>query len=86
VISFYYSNIRIFFGGFSADKIQRRIRLYNFFRRIFNGQKFGENSAIGGGLGSIYQSACDNMNTYKNFIKSRLQLKAEYLNSIIPPK
>jgi len=38
LISLYYSNIRIFFGGFSADEIRRRIRLAEFF---FGGQKFG---------------------------------------------
>jgi len=37
----FYSNIRIFFGGFTAAKIRRRIRLAEFFRLIFGGQKFG---------------------------------------------
>ena len=48
LISLYYSNIRIFFGGFSADEIRRRIRLAEFFSADKNS---AANSAIGGGLG-----------------------------------
>ena len=40
LISLYYSNIRVLFGGISADKIQRRIQLAEFLRWIFGGQKF----------------------------------------------
>jgi len=37
----FYSDILIFFGGFTAAKIRRRIQLAEFFRLIFGGQKFG---------------------------------------------
>ena len=33
----FYSDIRIFFGGFTAAKIWRRILLADFFRLIFGG-------------------------------------------------
>jgi len=66
--SIFYSDIRIFSGGFPAAKIRRRIRLADFFSADIRRTKIRRLIRIfGGGLGST-QPACINSSRYRNCV------------------